>query len=131
MAKIMLADDEQQIRDMVAFKLEATGHEVLLARDGGEAMTVAAAGHPDLIILDVMMPILDGFEVLRRLKAAPALREIPVIILSAKGREQDVMTGLRGGAVDYIVKPFSLKELTARVEIALRKRQSDDAARAD
>jgi DNA-binding response OmpR family regulator len=104
---------------------------VLLARDGGEAMTVAAAGHPDLIILDVMMPILDGFEVLRRLKAAPALREIPVIILSAKGREQDVMTGLRGGAVDYIVKPFSLKELTARVEIALRKRQSDDAARAD
>ena len=78
-----------------------------------------------------MMPILDGFEVLRRLKADPALHDIPVIILSAKGREQDVMTGLRGGAVDYIVKPFSLKELTARVEIALRKRRTEDAAPGD
>ena len=131
MAKIMLADDEQRVRDMVAFKLEATGHQVVSARDGGEAMSLATTEHPDLIILDVMMPILDGFEVLRRLKADPALHEIPVIILSAKGREQDVMTGLRGGAVDYIVKPFSLKELTARVEIALRKRQSEEAATDD
>ena len=131
MAKIMLADDEQRVRDMVAFKLEATGHQVVRARDGGEAISLAATEHPDLIILDVMMPILDGFEVLRRLKADPALHDIPVIILSAKGREQDVMTGLRGGAVDYIVKPFSLKELTARVEIALRKRGSEPAATED
>jgi DNA-binding response OmpR family regulator len=127
----MLADDEQRVRDMVAFKLEATGHQVVPARDGGEAISLATTEHPDLIILDVMMPILDGFEVLRRLKADPALHDIPVIILSAKGREQDVMTGLRGGAVDYIVKPFSLKELTARVEIALRKRRTEDAAPGD
>ena len=128
MAKIMLADDEQRVRDMVAFKLEATGHRVALARDGREAINLATSERPDLIILDVMMPILDGFEVLRRLKADPVLHDIPVIILSAKGREEDVMTGLRGGAVDYIVKPFSLKELTARVEIALRRRGSEDAA---
>jgi DNA-binding response OmpR family regulator len=131
MAKIMLADDEQRVRDMVAFKLEATGHRVLAARDGGEAMTLASAERPDLIILDVMMPVMDGFEVLRRLKADPALHDIPVIILSAKGREQDVMTGIRGGAIDYIVKPFSLKELTARVEIALRKRQPEEPASGD
>jgi two-component system alkaline phosphatase synthesis response regulator PhoP len=125
MAKIMLADDEQQVRDMVAFKLKATGHQVVPARDGGEAMALAAAESPDLIILDIMMPVLDGFEVLKRLKADPALHAIPVIILSAKGREQDVLAGLRGGAVDYIVKPFSLKELTARVELALRKREPE------
>jgi DNA-binding response OmpR family regulator len=128
MAKIMLADDEQRVRDMVAFKLESTGHQVVPARDGGEAINLARAEHPDLIILDVMMPIMDGFEVLRRLKADPALHDIPVIILSAKGREQDVMTGIRGGAVDYIVKPFSLKELTARVEIALRKSRPEEPA---
>ena len=124
MARILLADDEQQVRDMVAFKLKATGHQVVGARDGGEALALAAAEIPELIILDVMMPVLDGFEVLRRLKADPALQAIPVIILSAKGRDQDVLMGLRDGAVDYIVKPFSLKELTARVELALRKHEA-------
>ena len=131
MAKIVLADDEQQVRDMVAFKLKASGHRVLPARDGGEAMALVAAESPDLIILDIMMPVLDGFEVLHRLKADPALQAIPVIILSAKGREQDVLAGLRGGAVDYIVKPFSLKELTGRVELALRKREPDPDTVAD
>jgi DNA-binding response OmpR family regulator len=128
MAKIMLADDEQQVRDMVAFRLRNAGHQVVAARDGGEALQLAAAERPDLIILDVMMPVLDGFEVLRRLKADPALHTIPVIIFSAKGREQDVMTGLRGGAVDFIVKPFSLKELTARVELALRKQDPEEGS---
>ncbi len=126
MAKIMLADDEQQVRDMVAFKLTSSGHHVVRACDGGEAMALAAAESPDLIILDIMMPVLDGLEVLRRLKANPTLHAIPVIILSAKGRDQDVLNGLRAGAVDYIVKPFSLKELTARVELALRKRPADE-----
>jgi DNA-binding response OmpR family regulator len=131
MGKIMLADDEQQVRDMVAFRLRNAGHQVVGARDGGEALALAAAEKPDLIILDVMMPVLDGFEVLRRLKADPALQAIPVIILSAKGREQDVMTGIRGGAIDYVVKPFSLKELTARVELALRKQEPKEGAGTD
>ena len=121
MAKILLAEDEKQIGDMVAFKLTNTGHQVVRARDGEEALALVAAERPDLVLLDVMMPGLNGFEVLRRLRADPALAAIPVIMLTAKGRERDVLTGLSGGAVDYIVKPFSLKELAARIEAALRR----------
>ena len=121
MAKSLLAEDEKQIGDMVAFKLTNSGHEVVRARDGEEALALAAAQRPDLIILDVMMPALNGFEVLRRLKADPALAPTPVIMLTAKGRERDVLTGLAAGAADYVVKPFSLKELTARIDAALRK----------
>ncbi len=121
MAKILVAEDEKQIGDMVAFKLTNTGHQVVRARDGEEALRLAGAERPDLVLLDVMMPALNGFEVLRRLKADPELQAIPVIMLTAKGRERDVLTGLSGGAVDYIVKPFSLKELAARIEAALRK----------
>jgi DNA-binding response OmpR family regulator len=121
MAKILLAEDEKQIGDMVAFKLSNSGHQVFRARDGEEALQLAAAERPDLILLDVMMPVLNGFEVLRRLKGDPALATTPVIMLTAKGRERDVLGGLSAGAADYIVKPFSLKELTARIDSALRK----------
>ena len=121
MAKILLAEDEKQIGDMVAFKLTNSGHQVLRARDGEEALALATAERPELILLDVMMPVLNGFEVLRRLKADPVLSPIPVIMLTAKSRERDVLAGLSAGAVDYIVKPFSLKELTARIDTALRK----------
>jgi DNA-binding response OmpR family regulator len=121
MAKILVAEDEKQIGDMVAFKLTNSGHQVVRARDGEEALALAAAERPELILLDVMMPVLNGFEVLRRLKADAALGPIPVIMLTAKGRERDVLAGLSAGAVDYVVKPFSLKELTARIDAALRK----------
>jgi DNA-binding response OmpR family regulator len=121
MAKILLAEDEKQIGDMVAFKLTNAGHVLVRARDGEEALALAASSRPDLILLDVMMPVLNGFEVLRRLKADPALAPTPIIMLTAKGRERDILTGLSGGAVDYIVKPFSLKELAARIDTALRK----------
>ena len=122
MAKILLAEDETQIGDMVAFKLTNSGHQIVRARDGQEALALAAAERPDLVVLDIMMPVLDGFEVLGRLKRDPDLQAIPVIILTAKSQERDVLAGLGAGAVDYIVKPFSLKELVARVEGALRKR---------
>jgi two-component system, OmpR family, phosphate regulon response regulator PhoB len=121
MAKILVAEDEKQIADMISFKLSNAGHQVVRAPDGEQAMTFAKRDLPDLILLDVMMPGLGGLEVLRRLKNDPALRAVPVIIVSAKGHERDVLSGLRGGATDYIVKPFSLKELSARVELALRK----------
>ena len=121
MAKILLAEDEKQIGDMVAFKLSNSGHQVFRARDGEEALRLATAERPDLILLDVMMPVLNGFEVLRRLKGDPALATTPVIMLTAKGRERDVLGGLSAGAVDYIVTPFSLKELAARIDAALRK----------
>jgi DNA-binding response OmpR family regulator len=91
-------------------------------------MALAVRERPDLILLDVMMPGINGLEVLRRLKLNSALRGLPVIMVTAKGHERDVLSGLRGGAVDYIVKPFSLKELLARVELALRKDPPPTAA---
>jgi len=121
MAKILVAEDEKQIADMIAFKLTNGGHKVIHAQDGEQAMTLAMTELPDLILLDVMMPGLNGLEVLRRLKGDSALRSVPVIMVTAKGHERDVLNGLRGGAADYVVKPFSLKELAARVELALRK----------
>ncbi len=121
MAKILVAEDEKQIGDMIAFKLSNSGHQVVRAPDGEQAIKLASRELPDLILLDAMMPGLSGFEVLRRLKGDTSLRAIPVIMVTAKGHERDVLNGLRGGAVDYIVKPFSLKELSARVELALRR----------
>jgi DNA-binding response OmpR family regulator len=122
MARILLAEDEQQIGDMVAFKLANSGHQVVRVVDGEAALAAAGRDRPDVIILDVMMPLVDGFAVLGRLRANPDLRTIPVIMLTARGEERDVMSGLQAGAADYIVKPFSLKELLARVEVALRRR---------
>jgi DNA-binding response OmpR family regulator len=119
MARILVAEDEPQIGDMVAFKLGNSGHRVVRVADGEAALTAAARERPDLIILDVMMPGVDGFTVLARLKADPELRAIPVIMLTARGQERDILSGLQGGAADYVVKPFSLKELQARVDVAL------------
>jgi two-component system phosphate regulon response regulator PhoB len=121
MARILVVEDEKQIGDMIAFKLTNGGHQVIRALDGEQAVSLASRELPDLILLDAMMPGLNGFEVLRRLKGDQILRSIPVIMLTAKGHERDVLSGLRGGAVDYVVKPFSLKELAARVDLALRK----------
>jgi DNA-binding response OmpR family regulator len=121
MAKILVAEDEKQIADMISFKLTNGGHRVVWAQDGEQAIAMAARELPELILLDAMMPGLNGFEVLRRLKGDSALRSIPVIMVTAKGHERDVLSGLRGGAVDYIVKPFSLKELSARVELVLQR----------
>ena len=121
MARILLAEDEQQIGDMVTFKLTNSGHQVVRVGDGEAALAAAEQERPDVIILDVMMPLVDGFAVLGRLKAHPDLRTIPVIMLTARGQERDVLSGLQAGAADYIVKPFSLKELIARVDVALRR----------
>ncbi len=121
MAKILLAEDDKQIGDMISFKLSNSGHQILRAEDGEQVVKLVARERPDLILLDAMMPGLSGFEVLRRLKSDSTVRSIPVIMVTAKGHERDVLTGLRGGAIDYIVKPFSLKELSVRVELALRR----------
>lgn len=128
MATILVAEDEKQIAEMISFKLSNAGHRVIRAQDGEQAMALAVRERPDLILLDVMMPGINGLEVLRRLKLNSALRGLPVIMVTAKGHERDVLSGLRGGAVDYIVKPFSLKELLARVELALRKDPPPTAA---
>ncbi len=120
MAKILVAEDEQHIAAMITFKLENAGHRIVRARDGEEALFIAGVERPDLVLLDVMMPVINGFEVLRRLRADPTFRA-PIIMVTAKGQERDVLTGLRTGAADYIVKPFSPKELLARIELALSR----------
>ena len=120
--RILIADDEVNLRDILRIQLERHGFVVLAAENGQQAVEIALKEQPDVIILDVMMPLVDGFAVLGRLKAHPDLRTIPVIMLTARGQERDVLSGLQAGAADYIVKPFSLKELIARVDVALRVR---------
>jgi len=119
MAKILVAEDEKHIGEMIVFKLTNAGHHVVRAFDGEQALAMADTEAPDLILLDAMMPVLSGFEVLRRLKAGASARQVPVIMVTAKSQERDVVEGLRDGAADYIVKPFSLKELAVRVEKVL------------
>lgn len=114
-------DDEEDILQLVKFNLEKEGYEVLLARDGVEALSKVKAERPDLILLDVMLPKLDGFEVCRQVRKETAA---PVLFLSAKGEEIDRVLGLELGADDYITKPFSPRELVARVKAHLRRAQT-------
>ena len=119
MSRILVAEDEPYILRMLEFKLNSLGHEVIRAVDGGEALELAARESPDLVLLDVMMPVLDGYQVLRKLKSDDKTKDIPVIMLTAKGQEKDIVTGIEAGAVDYVTKPFSFVELIARVNRAL------------
>lgn len=116
MAKIVLVEDEAQIARIVEIKLKNKGYEVAHAVDGGAGLEMIQRERPDLVLLDVMMPVMDGYTLLRTLRADPELAKIPVVMLSAKGQERDILQGLEGGAVDYIVKPFSPSELVARVQ---------------
>jgi len=129
--KILLVDDEKDIRDLLEFNLENEGYKTIKARDGLEALQKAASHTPDLILLDIMLPYKDGFEVLRELRANQATREIPVIFLTAKDNEIDEVVGLEMGADDYIVKPISIRKLIARVKKSFRPKpqHQDDAAR--
>jgi two-component system response regulator ResD len=117
---VLVVDDEPTIAEVVARYLERAGYETATTGDGREALRLAAEHRPDLIVLDVMLPGLGGIEVLRRLAAAGGPRT-PVILLTAKGEHDDKLVGLRSGADDYMVKPFSPKELVARVDAVLRR----------
>lgn len=121
--KILIADDEKDVRDLVRFTFERRGFEVVEATDGSEALTIAKQESPDLILLDAMMPGMSGYEASRRLKKAEATKEIPIVFLSAKGQTYEVAEGLEAGAVAYIVKPFSPKELVAQVQEILQEHQ--------
>lgn len=118
-ARILLADDNGDMRDYVRRLLEERGFAVTTARDGEEAIALATAEPPDLVLSDVMMPKCDGFEVLQRLRSQPATRDVPVILLSARAGEEARIGGLEGGADDYLVKPFGARELVARIEAHL------------
>jgi len=113
-SRILIADDDPLLRSLLVHKLSTDGHHVLVAEDGAQALATIAEQKPDLIVLDALMPIMDGFEVLRRLKGAH-LSSAPVIMLTALKREQDIVGALQLGAADYLVKPFIPDELSERV----------------
>ncbi|HEX8471287.1 MAG TPA: response regulator [Brevundimonas sp.] len=114
-AHVLIADDDPFLRELLAHKLSAAGYSVSSARHGGEALEQCRSSLPDLIVLDAMMPVTDGFEVLRRLKSDPLTAAVPVIMLTAMKREEDVVGALKLGAADYLVKPFIPDELVARI----------------
>jgi two-component system alkaline phosphatase synthesis response regulator PhoP len=117
--KILVVDDEIYIVHILDFSLGMEGYEVLTALDGEQALEKARAEKPDLIVLDIMMPKLDGYETCKRLKADPATKDVPVILLSAKGRNVDQKVGFEVGADDYITKPFSPRKLVERINAIL------------
>jgi DNA-binding response OmpR family regulator len=116
---VLVADDDPDIRSLVVLRLERSGYEVVAAGDGEEALATALERNPDLALLDVMMPKLDGYEVTERLRREDATRHLPVILLTARVQETDIARGLEAGADDYVKKPFSPTELRARVQAVL------------
>lgn len=122
-AKVLVVDDEKDILDLVRHHLEKEGFHCLQASDGGAALRLARESRPDLLILDLMLPGLDGLEVCRLLRRESPTARLPIIMLTAKAEEVDRIVGLEVGADDYIVKPFSPRELVARVRAILRRAQ--------
>ncbi len=121
MASVLLAEDDTDIRLLVTFKLEQAGHEVRAFGDGASALADARKHPPDLAILDVLMPGVTGLEVCRQLRGNPATADVPIIMLTARVQPADVAAGLEAGANDYIVKPFSPRELAERIQTWLAK----------
>jgi DNA-binding response OmpR family regulator len=116
---ILIADDDPDILSLVTLRLERSGYEVMGAGDGEQALAAAIAQPPDLALLDVMMPKLDGYELTARLRGNEATRHLPIILLTARVQESDIARGVEAGADDYVKKPFSIQELRERVQAAL------------
>jgi len=125
MAKILVVEDEQDLRQVLDYNLRQVGHEVLLAQEGREGLAFARQQRPDLILLDLMLPDIQGTEVCKSLKDDPTTRAIPVIMVTAKGEEIDRVVGFELGVDDYVVKPFSVRELLLRIQAILRRGRSD------
>ena len=119
--RVLIVEDEPDIRDLLVFHLERDGYQVVKARSGADALRQAQASPPDLVLLDLMLPEMDGLEVCRRLRQNPVTQGIPIVMLTARGDEVDRVLGLEMGADDYVVKPFSPRELVARVRARLRR----------
>ena len=116
--QILIVDDEQGLRELVKINLEHEGHSTLLAESGPQALTLVQERQPDLVILDVMMPDMNGWEVCRQLRM---FSQVPVLMLTARSQSDDIVAGLDSGADDYLVKPFNMDELNARVRALLRR----------
>ena len=121
MAKILIAEDERDIRDLIAFTLRFAGYEVFAAGNGEEAIELAPKVNPDLILMDVRMPRMTGYEACKVIKSNAELRDIPIVFLSAKWQESEIQQGLDAGAEEYLLKPFAPDQLTTRVKAILAK----------
>ena len=121
-AVVLVADDDADILELVSFRLERAGYDVVSVRDGEEALKQAVELQPDLAVLDVMMPKLNGYEVTQEIRRSDATRAMPVILLTARVQDADITRGFDAGADDYIKKPFSPQELRARVQAVLGRR---------
>lgn len=121
MAKILIAEDEPDIRDLVAFTLRFAGHEVVAVGNGAEAVEAAPREMPDLILMDVRMPQMTGYEACEKIKADARVKDIPVVFLSAKGQDSEIQAGLSAGASEYLLKPFGPLELTDKVRELLER----------
>jgi two-component system alkaline phosphatase synthesis response regulator PhoP len=132
-AKILAVDDEEDILDLIDYNLAKEGYQVTRAESGEKALRKLLEEQPDLVILDLMLPGIDGLDVCRQIKSNPVSTHVPIIMLTAKGTEADVVTGLELGADDYMIKPFSMRVLLARVRAALRRKKmpADDSAPLD
>lgn len=118
---VLVCDDDDLLLELLRFRLSAKGYEVRIARNGREAIESANAEPPDAIVLDAMMPVIDGFEVLRQIREAPHMRHLPIIMLTARKGEKDIVEALKLGASDYLAKPFIPEELSARLTRLLAK----------
>jgi two-component system phosphate regulon response regulator PhoB len=125
MARILVVEDEEDIRQILAYNLGKAGHEVFTADRGAGALDLLKKEPPELVLLDLMLPDISGLEICRQLKSDPALRAIPVIMLTARSEEIDRVVGFELGADDYVVKPFSVRELVLRVQAVLRRSHAD------
>lgn len=121
MTRVLIVDDDAFITRLVRMKVEQLGYEVETAGDGEEGLRKALELHPDLILLDLMMPRMNGLEVCRRLRAEPEGRDVPIVMLTAKAQERDIEAGFAAGATDYLIKPFSPRELQARMRAVLSR----------
>ena len=121
MAKILIAEDERDIRDLVALTLRFAGHEVIAATNGEEAVDLAPKINPDLILMDLRMPRMTGYEACKIMKTMPGIRDVPVVFLTARGQESEIQQGLGAGAEEYLLKPFAPDQLTERVKAILAK----------
>lgn len=123
MAKIVIAEDDPDIRELIAFTLRFAGYEVITGSNGEEGYQLTKSERPDLVMLDVRMPKLTGYEACKRIKSEPELAATPVIFLSAKGQENEIEQGLAAGAEEYLLKPFAPDQLVDRVKAVLAKYQ--------
>ena len=120
-ATILIVDDEREIRELLRYNLEREGYHVLTAQAGEEGLARIFSARPDLVLLDLLLPGLNGLEVLREVRNEPSTRDLPILLLTARGAEMDKLLGFERGADDYITKPFSPREVLARVDAVLRR----------